>query len=191
VGDEHHGRRQRLHQGQDVVGQGAAGDLVQGREGLVQQQQARAGDQGAGQGDAHRHAARQLGGPGGLGVGQPDPGQGFDRLGPGLAVRRSGQFQGQGDIGRRAHPGGQGRGLEHHRGLAAARGASHGAAGRRLQPGQQPQGGGLATARRPDQGDDLAGRHGQIDRAQGATATGIIDLDLIQGRDHLGRKSSE
>ena len=38
----------------------AAGDLVQGGERLVEQQQARAGDQGAGQRDPHGHAAGQL-----------------------------------------------------------------------------------------------------------------------------------
>jgi len=45
------------------------------------------------------------------------------------------------------------------------------ARGRLFEPGDQPQGGGLAAAGRAEQGEELAAGHGQVD---------VVDRDLAE-----------
>ena len=60
MGDEQDRRRERLAQAGQEVAHVGAGDLVEGGERLVHQQQRRAERDGAHEGDALLHAARQL-----------------------------------------------------------------------------------------------------------------------------------
>lgn len=152
-----------------VFDQAAPGDRVQGGEGLVEQQEVGAGDQGAGEGDAHGHAARQLERPGRQAVAETDGGKGFGGAGIGLGAGDAGQFQGQGDIGDRVRPRHQGRALEDEAGPAGDDLADDGAVVRPFEIGEQPEDGGLAGSGRAHEGDDLAGSDGQVDGANGGS----------------------
>jgi DNA invertase Pin-like site-specific DNA recombinase len=101
-----------------------------------------------------------------------------------LGAGSSRQLQRQGDIGLGVGPGRQGRTLEDEAGAARSDGARDGSGAGRLEPGQQAQGRGLARARGADQGDDLAPRHGQVQRPQ-RRAPGQIDRRPVQGGDGL------
>ena len=86
VGDEQHGGRQRLAQPGQQVAHVGAGDLVEGGERLVHQQQRRAERHRPHEGDALLHAARQLVRVGVGEVGEADLGE---QLGGVRAARRS------------------------------------------------------------------------------------------------------
>ena len=77
VGDEHDRRRQRLAQPGEEVAHVGAGDLVEGGERLVHQQQRRAERHRPDEGDALLHAARQLVRVGVGEVGEADLGEQF------------------------------------------------------------------------------------------------------------------
>jgi hypothetical protein len=64
VGDGEGGEAVALPQAQELVVEAFAGEFVEGAEGLVEEEQLGAGDQGAGERGAHAHAARELGGVG-------------------------------------------------------------------------------------------------------------------------------
>ncbi len=168
MGDEDQGgpRRSFGPEAVQVLDQPPAGDAVEGGEGLVEQQQVRPGDQGPGEGDAHRHAARKLARTSRQAVAQADGAQGLSGPTPRLFARDIGQLERQGDIGLDVGPGHQGGVLEDEAGPAAARAPGHLSLRRRLKSGQQAQEGGLAGAGRPDEGEDFAGRDGQIDGPQ-------------------------
>ena len=161
VGDEDDGRPGLGPERQHVVGEAAAGDLVQRREGLVQKQQPGFGDQGAGEGDAHGHAAGQLSRLQLRGLGEADAGQGLSspsaRLGAGTS--RPDRAAGRRWRSRSTTASGSGPGTP--RPSRPDRGCGPpvprvGAS----KPSQEPQRRGLAAARRPHQGDDLSRREG-------------------------------
>ena len=181
MGDEDDGRARGAGEPEamQILDQPAACDAVEGGEGLVEEQKVRLGDEGAGKGDAHGHAAGQLARAGVEPVAEADGGQGPGGAGAGLGTGHAGQLQRQGDIGQGVGPGHEGGQLEDEAG--AAPGPLHGAFGRRLQPRQQAQEGGLASAGRADDGDDLAGGDGQVDGAE-RCAAGIADQDAVQRR---------
>src|SRR5262245_35108644 len=60
LGDEDHGRSQRLPELEQVVVEAKARDLVERRKGLIHQEQLRLRDEGTGDRGAHLHAAREL-----------------------------------------------------------------------------------------------------------------------------------
>ena len=181
MGDEDDGRA-RVAGGPEAVqilDQPAAGDAVEGGEGLVQEQEIRLGDEGAGEGHAHGHAAGQLARAGVEPVAECHGGEGFGCADAGFGARHAGQLKRQGDIGQGVGPGHQGGRLEDEAG-ASARQVNR-ARRRRLEPGQQPQDGGLSGPRGTDHGDDLTGGYGQVQGAERGAA-GIVDPDAVQGR---------
>ena len=115
VGDQEHGRAGRAaHEAEQLLLQRLPGQRVERAERLVQQQHGRAGDQGAGEGRALRHAAGQR-----LRAGHRRSRRGRPaRASPAASRSRSarGQVarQAERDIVRTAEPGHQPRLLEHH-----------------------------------------------------------------------------
>ena len=175
MGDEDDCRPPLGPEREQVVGKLPAGDLVQRRERLVEQQHLRVGDQGAGQGGAHGHAAGKLRRPRPLGAGEADPPQRRVRLRPRPPHADARQLERQGDVGQALSQGasvGDWNTTAVSPGPAARRTTP---LGRRLQPGQQAQRGRLATARRADQGDDLARRQLEIEGTQRPAAPGVVD----------------
>ncbi len=182
--DEHDRRFQLCPQGLDVVGQRPPGDLVQRREGLVEQQQLRPRHQRPGQGHPHGHAAGQLRLLGRLGAGvQTHLAQGFPRTLQRPRLRDPRQLQRQRDVGGGGGPGHQGGRLEHHRSLPAPLGQGHLAAARPLKARQQPQRRRLAATRRPDQRHRLARLQPKAEWPKRASAAWVVDLDVTQRGD--------
>ena len=156
--------------GVQILDQPPTGDAVQRRERLVQQQQVGAGDQGAGQRHPHGHAARKLARTRRQAIAQADGGQGLVRAGSRLGPGQAGELERQGHIGPGVGPWHQGGALEDEAGAAGGGGAQDLAAAGLLQSRQQPKRRRLASARGTDQGDDLAGGYGQVQRPQGRSA---------------------
>ncbi len=164
----------RLPQPQQIVVEREPGDLVERGERLVEQQQFGFGDQGAGDRHPHPHAARELVRIGALEPGEPDRAQRRRRA---VALGRahpSGDAERQFDVGGDRAPRHQRRVLEDkpdppRRGSCAALAADidYARAVARLgEAGDDAQQCALAAARWPEQAEELARRHRQIDAAQ-------------------------
>ena len=177
----------------------AAGDLVERGERLVHQQQRRAECHRPHERDALLHAARQLVGVGAGEVGEPDVGEQVERIG------RLADGDAAVDVEQQPGVGGDGAPRQEAGGLrdeadalgrpgVVRRGAVDGdRAGRRLvEAADQAQQRRLAAAARTEHGDDLAGRHVEVDpgeRLQRAAlgVKGLGDADELDGRRHDGR----
>ena len=193
VGDEQHGRRQRFAQpGQEVAHVGA-GDLVEGGERLVHQQQRRAERHRPHEGDALLHAARQLVRVGVGEVAEADLGEQLDgvRAAVATATRRltsssSRALAATVRHGSRAGDWGTNPMRLADAGVVGA-GAVDGdpAAGRFVEPADDAQQRRLAAAAGPEHRDDLAGRDDQVDRIQRLDGPeGLGDAHEFDGRRH-------
>ena len=167
-----------------------AGDLVERRERLVEQQQVGLGHQRARERGAHAHAARKLGGIAAGGVAEADlldrPGARFEPRGARDAAKLERQRhvveqvaprQQVGvleDVGDRRPSSGRVLGGSP---MAPLDVADDGAAGRPVEAGDQPQQGRLAAARRPQQGEELAGLDVEVDALDGDHAAVELTAD--------------
>ena len=163
---------------------------VQRAERLVQQQHVRFVHDGPGQRDALALAAGQLGRLAAAEPGQPDHLQGPVHLLPPLRLGHPAHPQPVLDVLRHGHVREQRVVLEHgvdvpgvrrHPGdVAAAELDPPGV--RPLEPGDQPEQGGLARPGRPEQGEELPGPHHQVDVGQ----RGHVAVALAQPEDMDG-----
>ena len=153
---------------------------VEGRQRLVEQQHRRLDRQRAGQGDALLLAAGQLAG---VAVGVLAEADQLEHL-AGATLRAvaavlAAQLEPEGDVVEHGQVREQAVGLEDHPHVALVRrdpgdvlAAHRDGAGRRLvEAGEDPQRGGLAAARRAEQGDQLAGLEVQGEPVEGARPT--------------------
>ena len=186
VGDEQPGESLGQEQLQRLVVEALPGDLVDGPEGLVEQQHRRLEGEGPGQGAAHLHAARQRAGVVLLEAGQADhldrrPGQ----LGP-LPSVHAAQLGQQLDVPPDRPPRQEGGVLEHVAEVAAV---DVDAAGRRLEQARgDAQQRRLAAAGGPDDRHELAGSDGERDLLDGAGAVGERHRDVVEG--HAGGRDA-
>ena len=168
---------------------------VERRQRLVEQQHARLADDGAGERDALALAARQFGDAGAELVGQADHVEGFADA---LCLFGAGQFaqrQAEADIFGDVHMRKQRVVLEHgvdrpvegpERGDIAAV-EQHLAARRAFEAGDDAQAGGLAAARRPEQGQEFAADDVEIDGIEPDDAAGKNLRDRLQPDERIRR----
>jgi len=167
VGHHDHRAGELAQQGEQQLLHSDARLRIERREGLVEDEQPRLGDEGARERHALAHALRKLGRVAVQRVGETDLAQ---RLGGALAPFLAGHathLERQLDIAQRVAPRQQRIARQRIGGLAAARlrrRAGDDQAARRevLQPGHHVEKRGLAAAARPDDGDELAVGDGQI-----------------------------
>jgi hypothetical protein len=171
VGDVDEGDPDRLLERLELDLEGLAELGVQRPEGLVQHQHRRVEDQRPGKGDPLLLAARQLGRPAPLQALELDQSKGLGDPAAGLGLAHVLEAQPKGDVVGHVQEREQGVALEDGVDLALVRrGAGHvdpvkqnAAVGGLLEPGDQPQGGRLAAARRTEEGEELAPGHVQVD----------------------------
>ena len=178
--------RPRLPDAQQLVAHGGAGDLVQGAERLVHQQEGGVEDQGAGDGHALLHAAGEL-----VWVVAPELGKAHQpeqfqrvrrrRLAAAVYLER------QADVGEDVAPGEEGRVLEDEADLPlplrqGRRPAvkQHLALGRAQEPAHKPQKGGLAAAAGADDGGELPGGDAQRQAGQRRQRLAAVREDVRQ-----------
>ena len=170
--DEDDGLAQIAPQRQQIVVEPEAGDLVERGERFVHQENIRIGDQRARQRDPHLHAAGQFARIGVGEFGQPDLRQRFADARVRLGGRHMRQFQRQPYIPAHAGPRHQRRLLKHKAdGMLRTQRIgvvcdADGAGGRHVQACDQAQRGRLAAAGRPEQRDELALAHIEVQRTQ-------------------------
>ncbi|SHJ57840.1 hypothetical protein SAMN02745194_02886 [Roseomonas rosea] len=168
---------------------------IERAEGFVQQQEAGALHQGAGQGHALALAAGEGMGAAGFHPFEPQHGDGLLHAGRDLGARPALALQPIGDVGRDGHVREQRVGLEHHVHRAAVgRNAQQVRAVQRhragigcLEAGDHAQQRGLAGARAAEQGEELAGGHVErdaVERRHAAEAAG----DAAQGEACRGHR---
>ena len=177
VGDEQHGRRQLLAQPGEEVAHVGPGDLVEGGERLVHQQQRRAEGHRPHQRDALLHPARQLVR---VGVGEVLEAHVGEQLGRGRAAHRRAatvDVEEQPGVGGDGAPGQQGRRLRDEADALARSGVVRAGAvdrdvtrRRLVEPADEPQQGRLAAAAGAEHGDDLPGLDREVDGVEGLAA---------------------
>ncbi len=195
VGDEHH----RLAVGAPQLQQEIAHDLpglrVERAEGLVHQQDARVADQHLGEADALALAAREhvrvAPGEGG----KADAGKPAPRLLLRFGRGRAGDLQPDGDVLQRRLPREQRLGLEEIAGLAVQPGErlaidADAAGGGDEQAGGGVEERGLAAAGRPDDGDELAIRDGEVGLVHGDEGA-VAPVRRGEGHPHPGELDRE
>lgn len=172
-----------------ILDQVSACDAVQRREGLIEKQQVRVGDQGAGDRHAHGHAARELARVSGQTFAETNGGQGDGGAIERLIPRHASKLQRQGHIGAGVGPGHQCRRLEDEGGAACGGGCDE-ALGRALKACEEAERRRLAGAGSADEGDDLARLDRQVQRSE-LSATRIANDDVREAGDrasvHHGR----
>ena len=163
---------------------------VEGAEGLVEEQHARAVDQRPGQGDALALAARELGGPAGGGVAELDGVEGRHRALAPLGARDLLDPQAVLDVGEDVHVREERVVLEHRvdvpgEGRAAGHvlaGEVHPAGGRLLEAGDHPQHRRLARAARAEHREELAVVDREVHVVDGGdVAEGLAQADELDG----------
>ena len=112
VGDEEGVPLVALPEAGEVLVEALAGDVIEGSEGFIHEQQAGAGDEGAGDGDAHLHAAGKFGRERIIEIREADPVEDFAEAGGGVSVWGSAQFGGEADVLSDGAPGEEGGVLE-------------------------------------------------------------------------------
>src|SRR5471032_530835 len=189
VGDENGGQAQFALDRPDLLAQVFANPRIKGRQRLIEQQQARAGDQGAGQGHALALAAGQLMRVAPGEVVQFHQLEGFhDALVAVVGVDLL-HLQAEGDVLFHGHVGEQRVALEHHADRAFLRAQRDDVlaiqqdfpAVYRRQAGDAAQQGRLAAARRAEQGDEFALGDFAVDvteyRRAGVAFLQVLDAD--------------
>ena len=171
MGDEHRREAVLPPQAQQVVVEAVARDLVEGREGLVHEQDARPCHQRTGDRHAHLHAAGELARIGLLEALEADQRQHLGGAGLGLGLAHGFEHQRHHHVGDGGRPRHQRRVLEDEAEIAL--GTTGGIIGRRrpvdaagagcAEPGDHAQQRRLAAARRAQQADELALREVEID----------------------------
>jgi hypothetical protein len=161
VRDEQGGGRRALVDLQQLQVQPLAGDLVDGGERLVEQQDVDADHQQPRERDALLHAAGEMARVGVLEAGEANELEQLVRLALGGVVGLPAQCARQQRLLERRPPGQQGGPLEHQRDVLAGLGDLASVdrdptRGERDQAGEQAQEGGLAAAARADHGHELA-----------------------------------
>jgi hypothetical protein len=144
---------------------------VEGGERLVEQQHRRMGDQRSGNGHALLLAAGELVRVALAETGEPHVLERLGDLAGDLRARRSGHLQGERDVARHRHVREQRVALEHRayrprlrRPVGEVVAVEENAPSvRQIEPGDHPQQGCLAAARRAEQGEELAGVDRQAD----------------------------
>ena len=163
VRDHEHRLVRGLHDLQQLVLDGAAGQRIERAEGFVEQQHLGLDGEGARDADALLHAAREFRR---LLVDRVAEADHFEVAGAvfgDLLFRpvRPLRFHGEGDVAQHAHPGHQGVALEYHAAVEAGppdfAAVHEGLAGTGfVEPGQHVEDGGLAAAGVADDADELA-----------------------------------
>lgn len=133
--DEDDGHGFGKPEGAEVVVEAVSGELVEGAEGLVEEEEARVYDKRAGEGGAHAHAAGELGGEAVDGVFEADIGEGFAGDSAALGGGDARELEGEGDIIEDAAPGEEVGVLEDERDGSGAEG--DGALGGALEAGDE------------------------------------------------------
>jgi hypothetical protein len=161
VRDEERGPGQLLADREELLVKVVAGHLVQGPEGLVEEEDLRRDAERAGDRDAHLLAARELARVVVLAVGEPDEGEALGRDLRAARGRRSVKLHRQLDVLLDRVPRKQRRLLEDERELLDRALRRHAvdddlAAGDGIEPGDELQDRRLAAAARADQRDEVA-----------------------------------
>src|SRR5271170_5630996 len=176
MGHEHDCRPERRPQRRQVVVELEAGDLVQGGERLIHQQDRRPGHQGAGDRYPHLHPPGQLARVGLGEAGEPDLLQRLFDAWTGLFLRHAGETQRQPDVGEHIGPWRQRRLLKYEAELRTFGLPDNLAARRRGQSRQQSQDRGLSATGRPKQGEKLARLNVEVEAPQ---SRHFIGEDLV------------
>ena len=197
VGDEHDGRLGCRPQPEQFLVHQHAGLHVEGREGLVHQQDVGTVDEGLRQGDPLAHAARKLVRIVAFEGRKADPSDPIAGAGIGFGLGFAPK-QGAGrHVVQDIAPGEEGVGLEHE---ADARVDARDrladdpdlAARRPAKSGDQVERRRLAAAGGPDKGHELAAAHGEVEVAQRREALAVgaqetaADVGELDGRDLIG-----
>ncbi len=183
-------------QAQEILVELEAGDLVERREGLVEEEETWPGDERAGNRDAHLHAAGELARIGAGKAVEPDRG---DRLGD---ARRGGAAGGPGEAQRQIDVVGDGCPRHQRRlledetyGPRAGRAATRGtvgdparAAARLGKAGDDAKQRALAATRGAEQADEGAAFDGKIDAVERDDAVAEGLTDAVEGDE--GRQAS-
>lgn len=157
MGDEQGGGAGGLGEGEQLVLEDGAQLGVQGREGLVHQEDLRFHGEGAGDGHALPHAAGERGGVGALEFGQTHPAQPLPGACVGLLAGDALDVEAEADVGQDGLPVVDAVVLEDHGGGVTGVGAQFQLARRGAQQaGRDAQEGGLAAAGGSDDADELA-----------------------------------
>ena len=189
VGDEECGDAEALLQVADLLAQALAEVLVEAGEGLVEQQNLRLEDEGAGEGDALLLAAGELVGHALAVAGEADLGEGGVDAAGDLVLREPAELQAEGDVPEDVHVGPEGVALEDHAGRALLRGGAgdvlavdgDGARGRGLEAADHPEQRRLAGAGGAEQAHELAVGDGQVEGVDGADgAEGLGDVADVE-----------
>jgi hypothetical protein len=193
VGDEEDGHGLGEPEGAEVVVEAVSGELVEGAEGLVEEEEARARDEGAGEGGAHAHAAGELGGEAVDGVPEADVGEGVAGDVAALGGGDIGELEGQGDVIEDAAPGEEVGVLEDERdGSSEVLGrVGDGALGRALEARDEAEERGFAAAGRAEEGHEGARRDVEINAVHRGDAAredlaNALDADADARRSERG-----
>jgi hypothetical protein len=173
VRHEHRGGGRALVDTQQLDVEALAGDLVDGGEGLVEEEDLDADHEQAGEGDALLHAAGEVARVGVLEAAEADEVEQRIRLALGRVVQAALEPAGQHRVLERGAPRQQRRLLEHQRDVLPGVGDlcpvdRDRPLGERDEPGHEPQQRGLAAAARADEGHELARARAErdvVDRA--------------------------
>ena len=194
VGDEDHRQILLLPQAQQIAVELVPRNFIQRAEGLIHQQQLWPGDQAAGDGDAHLHAAGEFARQDVGELAEPHQLKDFTHPGIALRPRHAGQIQRQPDVIAHAAPRHQGGFLEDERqrmlGLfPTVAPPQHQLAVAGLhQAGDHLQQGAFTAAGRAEQGNKLPLIDGQVDGQQrpGAVAVDFLRRQHLDGRGGSG-----
>jgi hypothetical protein len=171
VGDDQSGRGRATEDPGNLDGEPVMQLAVEAGERLVEQQRTGRGRQRAGEGDALGLAAAEVGDVAATEAGEPDEVEHLLDAPVALGCRQTLHLQPEPDVRRHRAVGEQLLVLEHHPDPAAVGGnggevpavEAHGTRLGSDETGDHAQQGALATARRPEQGDDLAVADGERD----------------------------
>jgi hypothetical protein len=196
VGHEHAGAGERREVPAQLGAHPHARAGVERGEGLVQQQQPGLGGEGAGKGDALRLPPGEGAGLGLDLIGEADPGEPLARPGARVGPVVAARPQSEGDVVEGAEAGEEQVVLEHEPDRPLRGGHERVGGGivehdaveldapavERAQPGDRPQGGGLAGAVGPEERHDLAVVDLQVDRQ-----VEVVVADVDVGAQHVRR----
>jgi hypothetical protein len=186
VGNEDDGEPLAPPEVEQLVVQTPAGDLVERRERLVQQQEPRPGRERAGDRDPHPHPPGKLPRIGPREAAEPQPLQPFPDAAADLGARQAEELQGERHVPLHRRPRHERRLLENeaHR-VRVRQAALHQTGGGSREPRHQAQRGALAAARGAEQGEELARSHSEVETGERLRAAGEPLGDPAQPEDRL------